>query len=81
MTEINADIIPKTLVDTRGNTVTSRCPPDGDNNGPSSPTRWATRGYDQIKVDAILNPDRWAQLGRHEARRHAGNLRHETSRR
>jgi hypothetical protein len=57
MTEINADIIPKTLVDTRGNTVTFPLPnPTGDNNGPFITDKVGdTEAYDQIKVDAILN--------------------------
>jgi hypothetical protein len=50
-TEINADVIPSTLVDTRGNTVTFPLPSphiitDSVGN---------TEAYDQIKVDAILN--------------------------
>lgn len=57
MTEINADVIPASLVDTRGRTVTFPHPnPTGDPNG------WFitdsvgnTEAYDQIKVDAILN--------------------------
>jgi hypothetical protein len=57
MTEINADIIPPSLVDTRGNTVTFPLPnPTGDNNGPFITDKVGnTEAYDQIKVDAILN--------------------------
>jgi hypothetical protein len=57
MTEINADIIPPSLVDTRGNTVTFPLPnPTGDNNGPFITDKVGdTIAYDQIKVDAILN--------------------------
>src|SRR5258708_11654427 len=57
MTEINADIIPPSLVDTRGNTVTFPLPnPTGDNNGPFITDKVGdTAAYDQIKVDAILN--------------------------
>lgn len=57
MTEINADLIPGSLVDTRGRTIAFPHPnPSGDPNG------WFitdsvgnTEAYDQIKVDAILN--------------------------
>jgi hypothetical protein len=56
-TEINADIIPPTLVDTRGRTV--RFPlsnPTGDPNGYFiTDSVGNTEAYDQIKVDAILN--------------------------
>jgi len=55
-TEINADHIPPSLVDTRGNTVTFPLPnPDGT--GPFFITDYLgnTEAYDQIKVDAILN--------------------------
>jgi hypothetical protein len=55
-TEINADLIPPSLVDTRGNTVTFPLPnPDGT--GPYFITDYVgnTEAYDQIKVDAILN--------------------------
>ncbi|MCW3036119.1 MAG: type phosphodiesterase/nucleotide pyrophosphatase [Actinobacteria bacterium] len=57
MTEINADIIPPSLVDTRGNTVTFPLPnPTGDNNGPFITDKVGdTSAYDEIKVDAILN--------------------------
>ena len=55
-TEINADLIPPSLVDTRGMTVTFPLPnPDGT--GPYFITDYVgnTEAYDQIKVDAILN--------------------------
>jgi hypothetical protein len=55
-TEINADQIPPSLVDTRGNTVTFPLPnPTGT--GPFFITDYLgnTEAYDQIKVDAILN--------------------------
>src|SRR5229473_2994062 len=57
MTEINADIIPPSLVDTRGKTVTFPLPnPTGDNNGPFITDKVGdTSAYDQIKFDAILN--------------------------
>jgi hypothetical protein len=57
MTEINADIIPSSLVDTRGTTVTFPLPsPTGDNNGPFITDKVGdTEAYDQVKVDAILN--------------------------
>src|SRR5207247_3875930 len=57
MSEINADIIPSSLVDTRGKTVTFPLPnPTGDNNGPFITDKVGdTEAYDQIKVDAILN--------------------------
>ena len=57
MTEINADIIPPSLVDTRGNTVTFPLPnPTGDPNGFFLTDKVGnTEAYDQIKVDAILN--------------------------
>ncbi|MDQ6782014.1 MAG: alkaline phosphatase family protein [Actinomycetota bacterium] len=52
--EINADIIPPSLVDTRGNTVTF--PLNGNNNGAVITNSVAdTDSYDQIKVDGILN--------------------------
>jgi hypothetical protein len=60
-TEINADLIPPTLVDTRGHTVTFPVNnPDGT--GPYFITDSVadTASYDQIKVDAILNQiDGW----------------------
>jgi hypothetical protein len=60
-TEINADLIPPSLVDTRGNTVTFPLPnPDGT--GPYFVTDSVgdTQAYDQIKTDAILNQiDGW----------------------
>ncbi|HMD44803.1 MAG TPA: alkaline phosphatase family protein [Acidimicrobiales bacterium] len=48
--EINADITPASLVDTRGNTTTFPQPSLG-------PTGYVgnTEAYDQIKVDAVLN--------------------------
>ena len=57
MTEINADIIPATLTDTRGNTVSFPLPnPTGDPNGFFITDKVGnTEAYDQIKVDAILN--------------------------
>jgi hypothetical protein len=56
-TEINADIVPPTLTDTRGNTVTFPLPnPTGDPNGFFiTDSVGNTEAYDQIKVDAILN--------------------------
>jgi predicted AlkP superfamily pyrophosphatase or phosphodiesterase len=56
-TEINADIIPRHLVDTRGRTVTFPLPnPTGNPNGFSiTDSVGNTESYDQIKVDAILN--------------------------
>jgi hypothetical protein len=56
-TEINADVIPAQLTDTRGNVVTFPHPnPTGDPNG-FFITDFVgnTEAYDQIKVDAILN--------------------------
>ncbi|MDQ2728133.1 MAG: alkaline phosphatase family protein [Actinomycetota bacterium] len=57
MTEINADIIPPTLVDTRGRTVTFPLPnPTGDPNGDFITDKVGnTEAYDQVKVDAVLN--------------------------
>jgi len=56
MTEINADVIPPSLLDTRGNTVTFPLPnPTADQNGPFITDKVGdTEAYDQIKVDAIL---------------------------
>ncbi len=57
MTEINADVVPATLTDTRGNTVAFPHPnPTGDPNG-FFITDFVgnTEAYDQIKVDAVLN--------------------------
>jgi hypothetical protein len=54
--EINADLIPASLVDTRGNTITFPDPnPTGS--GPYFITDYLgnTEAYDQIKVDALLN--------------------------
>lgn len=61
-TEINADIVPPTLTDTRGNTVTFPLPnPTGDPNGFFiTDSVGNTEAYDQIKVDAVLNEvDGW----------------------
>jgi hypothetical protein len=49
-TEINADIIPSSLVDTRGTTVTFP-----DTSVGITGTMGNVEAYDQIKVDAILN--------------------------
>jgi hypothetical protein len=55
-TEINADLIPPTLVDTRGKTVTFPLPnPDGTGPYFITDSVGDTEAYDQIKVDAILN--------------------------
>jgi hypothetical protein len=55
-TEINADIIPPSLVDTRGNTVIFPLPnPDGTGQYFITDSVGDTEAYDQIKVDAILN--------------------------
>jgi len=60
-TEINADIIPPSLVDTRGNTVTFPVPnPDGTGPYFITDSVGNTEAYDQIKVDAVLNEiDGW----------------------
>jgi hypothetical protein len=60
-TEINADTIPPSLVDTRGNTVTFPLPnPDGTGPYFITDSVGNTEAYDQIKVDAILNEiDGW----------------------
>jgi hypothetical protein len=60
-TEINADTIPASLVDTRGNTVTFPLPnPDGTGPYFITDSVGNTEAYDQIKVDAILNEiDGW----------------------
>lgn len=57
MTEINADIVPPQLTDTRGRTVTFPLPnPTGNPNGFFiTDSVGNTESYDQIKVDAILN--------------------------
>jgi hypothetical protein len=57
MTEINADIVPRTLVDTRGRTVRFPLPnPTGDPNGYFiTDSVGNTEAYDQVKVDAVLN--------------------------
>jgi hypothetical protein len=57
MTEINADIIPSQLVDTRHRTVSFPLPnPTGDPNGFFiTDSVGDAEAYDQIKVDAILN--------------------------
>jgi Type I phosphodiesterase / nucleotide pyrophosphatase len=55
-TEINADVIPPSLVDTRGNTVTFPLPnPTGTGRYFITDSVGNTEAYDQIKVDAILN--------------------------
>jgi hypothetical protein len=55
-TEINADLIPPSLVDTRGNTVTFPLPnPNGMGPFFITDSVGNTEAYDQIKVDAILN--------------------------
>jgi hypothetical protein len=55
-TEINADLIPPSLVDTRGTTVTFPLPnPDGTGPYFITDSVGNTEAYDQIKVDAILN--------------------------
>jgi hypothetical protein len=55
-TEINADVIPPSLVDTRGNTVTFPLPnPTGTGPYFITDSVGNTEAYDQIKVDAILN--------------------------
>jgi hypothetical protein len=55
-TEINADLIPPTLVDTRGRMVTFPLPnPDGTGPYFITDSVGNTEAYDQIKVDAILN--------------------------
>ena len=55
-TEINADIIPPTLTDTRGVTVTFN-PDNPDGTGPFflTDSMQNVESYDQIKVDALLN--------------------------
>jgi hypothetical protein len=55
--EINADIIPGSLTDTRGNTIKFPFPnPSGNEAGPIITDYLGnTEAYDQIKVDAILN--------------------------
>jgi hypothetical protein len=60
-TEINADIIPPSLVDTRGNTVTFPLPnPTGSGPYFITDSVGNTEAYDQIKVDAMLNEiDGW----------------------
>jgi len=55
-TEINADFVPPSLVDTRANTVTFPLPnPDGTGPFFITDSVGNTEAYDQIKVDAILN--------------------------
>ena len=60
-TEINADRIPPSLVDTRGNTVTFPLPnPDGTGPYFITDSVGNTQAYDQIKVDGLLNEvDGW----------------------
>jgi hypothetical protein len=60
-TEINADTIPPSLVDTRGNTVSFPLPnPTGTGPFFITDSVGDTQAYDQIKVDAILNEiDGW----------------------
>ena len=60
-TEINADIIPPTLTDTRGNPITFPVPnPDGTGPYFITDSVGNTEAYDEIKVDAILNQiDGW----------------------
>jgi hypothetical protein len=59
--EINADLIPASLVDTRGRTITFPLPnPDGTGPYFITDSVGDTEAYDQIKVDAILNQiDGW----------------------
>jgi hypothetical protein len=60
--EINADIIPNQLTDTRGNVIKFPLPnPTGDPNGFFlTDLVGNTEAYDQIKVDAVLNEiDGW----------------------
>jgi hypothetical protein len=55
-TEINADLIPPTLMDTRGNVVKFPLPnPDGTGPYFITDSVGNTEAYDQVKVDAILN--------------------------
>jgi hypothetical protein len=68
-TEINADSIPPSLVDTRGNRITFPHP-NADGTGPYFITDFLgnTEAYDQIKVDAILNQiDGRNSTGTHQA--------------
>jgi hypothetical protein len=60
-TEINADVIPPSLVDTRGTRVFFPLPnPDGTGPYFITDSVGNTEAYDQIKVDAILNEiDGW----------------------
>jgi hypothetical protein len=54
--EINADLIPASLVDTRGNTITYPYPnPAGTGSYFITDYPGNTEAYDQIKVDAVLN--------------------------
>lgn len=56
MTEINADIIPAKLKDTRGRVVTFPLnDPSGTNGTAITDSVADTESYDQIKVDAVLN--------------------------
>jgi arylsulfatase A-like enzyme len=55
-TEINADIVPAQLTDTRGRVITFPLPnPDGTGPFFITDSVGNTESYDQIKVDAILN--------------------------
>jgi hypothetical protein len=55
-TEINADIVPPALTDTRGTTVTFNPDnPDGTGSFFLTDSMQNVESYDQIKVDAILN--------------------------
>ncbi|HZU80159.1 MAG TPA: alkaline phosphatase family protein [Acidimicrobiales bacterium] len=60
-TEINADIVPPSLTDTRGRTVTFPLPnPDGTGPYFITDSVGNTEAYDKIKVDAVLNEiDGW----------------------
>jgi hypothetical protein len=60
-TEINADVIPPSLVDTRANRVVFPLPnPDGTGPYFITDSVGNTEAYDQVKVDAILNQiDGW----------------------
>jgi hypothetical protein len=55
MTEINADIIPAKLKDTRGRVVTFPLTNTNNNGFAITDSVGDTESYDQIKVDAVLN--------------------------